>query len=152
MAELYPEFDESLLNDSQEEVAEYKRSYYFDFEKGDFVRSGGGKVVHSTGTEAWEQWCIKALVTTKHACFAYPNHGSEALSAINTPDRKEAESNLRRTIKETLLANPLTERVDNITFDWFSTDGVEVSCKIVGIDGQTGHINVKLGGENAWTN
>lgn len=148
---LYPEFDESLLDESQEEVAEYKRSYFFDFEKGDFVMTGGGKVRKSTGTEAWEQWCIKALLTTKNACFAYLNHGSEAVYAINTPDRKEAESNLKRTIKETLMANPLTERVDDVTFSW-DVDGVEVSCKIVGVDGQTGHINVKLGGEYAWQN
>lgn len=151
MANLYPEFDESLLDDSQEKVAEYKRSYYFDFKKGDFVLTGGGKVAGSTGTEAWEQWCVKALMTTKYACFAYPDHGGEILYAINTPDRKEAESNLKREIKETLMANALTERVDDITFNW-DVDGVEVSCKIVGIDGQTGHINVKLGGAHAWQN
>lgn len=149
---LYPEFDDSLLDDSQDEVAEYKRSYFFDFEKGDFALSGSGKVVQSNGTEAWEQWCIKALMTCKGACFAYLNHGSEILDAINTTDRAEAESNIRRTIKETLMADARTERVDDIVFDWFAPDGAEVSCKIVGVDGQTGHINVKLGGENAWQN
>jgi hypothetical protein len=149
---LYPEFDESLLDDSQEEVAEYKGSYYFDFEKGDFALAGNGKVKKSNGTEAWEQRCIKALLTPKGSCFAYLNHGSVILDAINTSDRKEAESNIRRSIKETLMSDKLTERVDDITFDWFAPDGAEVSCKVVGVDGQTGHINVKLGGEYAWQN
>lgn len=152
MTKLYPEFDESLLDDSQEEVAEYKGSYYFDFEKGDFALAGNGKVMRSNGTEAWQQRCIKALLTPKGSCFAYLNHGSEILYSINTTDRKEAESNIRRAIKETLLADKLTERVDDIIFDWLAPDGAEVSFKVVGVDGQTGHINVKLGGEYAWQN
>lgn len=152
MPNLYPEFDESLLEDSQEKVAEYKGSYYFDFEKGDFALTGNGKVMKSNGTEAWQQRCIKALLTPKNACFAYPGHGSEILNSINTSDRKEAESNIRRSIKETLMADALTERVDDIVFDWVAPDGAEVSFKVVGVDGQTGHINVKLGGEYAWKN
>lgn len=150
MPELYPEYDTTLLEDAEETAVEYKRSYFFDFEKGDFARTGGNKVIESTGTEAWEQWCIKALMTARYACFAYLNHGSEILDSLNTPDRKEAESNIRRTIVETLKANPKTDRVDDIVFDWLAPDGAEVSCKIVGVDGQTGLINVKLGGEYAW--
>lgn len=151
MPELYPEFDETLLDDSTTTAAEYKRSYYFDFEKMDFARTGGNKVRESTGTEAWEQWCIKMLMTTRYACFAYStDKGSEILDAINTTDRKEAESNLKRTIIETLKVDARTDRVDDIQFNWIDADSVEVSCKIVGVDGQTGIINVKLGGENAW--
>lgn len=150
MPDLYPEFDETLLDTAESSAAEYKRSYYFDFNKMDFARSGG-KVQDSTGTDAWEQWCMKAIMTARYSCLAYSSkYGSEVLDSINTPDRKEAESNLRRTIRETLLVNPLTERVDDITFNWIDSDGLEVSCKVVGVDGQVGHINVKLGGENAW--
>lgn len=149
MPDLYPEFDTTLLEDEEQKELEYKKSWYFDFEKMDFVRDSGNKVKESTGTEAWEQWCIKALMTARYACFAYStDYGSEILEAINTIDRKEAESNIKRTIAETLKVNPLTERVENITFNWFDADSVEVSCQIVGIDGQTGFIKVKLGGES----
>lgn len=155
MAELYPDFDLSLLDESLEEKAEYKRSYYFDFEKMDFALTGGNKVGESSGTEAWQQWCIKALLTKRYACFAYStDYGSEIIDAINTTDRYEAESNIRRTIIETLTVDARTERVDDFVFTWLDTEvgTVEVSCKIVGVDGQTGIIDVKLGGENAWRN
>ena len=119
----------------------------------DFALTGGNKVIESSGTEAWQQWCIKALLTKRYACFAYTsNYGSEIISALNTTDRLEAESNIRRTIVETLMVDARTERVDDIEFNWINTDAVEVSCKIIGVDGQTGHIDVKLGGENAWRN
>ena len=151
MPDLYPKFDETLLDSAESNTAEYKRSYYFDFDKMDFACTRSGKVRESTGTEAWEQWCMKAIMTARYSCLAYStDYGSEVLDSINTTDRKEAESNLRRTINETLLVNPLTERVDNITFSWLDADSLEVSCKVIGVDGQVGHINVKLGGENAW--
>lgn len=153
MPDLYPDFDETLLDDSTTTAAEYKRSYYFDFEKMDFARTGGNKVKESTGTEAWQQWCIKALLTARYACFAYStDYGSEILEAINTADRKEAESNIKRTIIETLTVDARTDRVDDITFNWIDSDSVQVSCKIVGVDGQTGLIDVTLGGEHAWQN
>ena len=151
MPDLYPEFDETLLDTTSSNAAEYKRSYYFDFNKMDFARTGGNKVRESSGTEAWEQWCVKALMTARYSCFAYStDYGSEILDSINTPDRKEAESDIRRTINETLKADARTDRVDNMVFNWVDADSVHVSCRIVGVDGQIGHINVKLGGENAW--
>ena len=119
----------------------------------DFALTGGNKVIESSGTDAWQQWCIKALLTKRYACFAYStDYGSEIIESINTTDRKEAESNIRRTIIETLTVDARTERVDDFVFNWIGTDAVEVSCKIVGTDGQTGLIDVKLGGENAWQN
>jgi hypothetical protein len=151
MPDLYPEFDETLLDTAGSNTAEYKRSYYFDFNKMDFARTGGGKIRESTGTEAWEQWCMKAIMTARYSRLAYStDYGSEVLDSINTPDRKEAESNLRRTIVETLKANARTDRVDDMQITALEPDAWQVSCRVVGVDGQVGHINVKLGGENAW--
>lgn len=155
MANLYPdlEIDSELLNATTTETAVYNGSYYFDFEKGDFVRDTSGQVIRSTGTEAWVQWCIKALLSARYAGFAYStDYGSEILNSINTSDRKEAESNIRRTIIETLKVDSRTDRVEDIQFDWIAPDSVQVSCKIIGVDGQTGNIDVTLGGENTWQN
>lgn len=152
--ELYPEYDTTLLDTAvPSEVAVYNGSYYFDFNKGDFVLDTSNQVTRSSGTDAWVQWCIKAILTVRYACFAYStDYGSEILYAINTPDRKEAESNIRRTIIETLAIDARTDRVEDIRFDWIDADAVQVKFKVIGIDGQTGNIDVKLGGDNTWRN
>jgi hypothetical protein len=94
---------------------------------------------------------MKAIMTARYSRLAYStDYGSEVLDSINTPDRKEAESNLRRTIVETLKANARTDRVDDMQITALEPDAWQVSCRVVGVDGQVGHINVKLGGENAW--
>ena len=41
----------------------YRRSLYFDFDTGDFLQDGAGKIVEADGREAYKQWCMKVAMT-----------------------------------------------------------------------------------------
>lgn len=151
MPNLYPEDDISL--DAEEIAAaqvSFKGSAYFDFEKGDFVRQSGNKIRAATGAEAWEQWCIKALLTMRNGYLNYSDaYGSEIIAAIQADDRGETESILERTINETLLVDGRTDHIQDYTVEWQTPDAVKVYVTVVGIDGSTFTIdqNFSFGGE-----
>ncbi len=113
---------------------QYKPSYLWDFEKGDFVRDGANKILTCSGIEAYKTWCIKAVNTERKTCLAYTNEiGSEMVSAFRKPSRKTQESAIERTIRETLMTNPRTEYVRNFSFTW-SSDSVSVRFTVKGIE------------------
>lgn len=111
-----------------------RRSYQWDFEKGDFSRNGANQVMECSGQEAYRTWCIKAVETQRRTCPAYPDEiGSEMEAAFRKPSQKAQESSIERTIKETLMVNPRTEYVRDFSFKWDS-DSVRVSFLVKGID------------------
>ena len=85
MANLYPVFKvPTILEETQNNEGIYKGSSYFDFETGDFRMDGGGRVVPSSGFDAWKQWCIKTIATQRRAYYNYTNglgiEGEEAMA------------------------------------------------------------------------
>lgn len=119
MASLYPTFEMPELVEQRQERPQpkYPKSYLFDFEKGDFVVDGAGRVVIADGHTAWVQWCIKTILTERFACLAYSwDYGVEVGGALRQPSRLAIEMEVERTITEALLVDPRTEQVRDFTF------------------------------------
>ena len=112
----------------------YKRSWCWDFEKGDFARDGANRVPECDGLEAYKTWCMKAVATERRTCLAYTSEiGAEMIAAFGKATQRAQESAIERTIKETLMTNPRTEYVRDFSFVWDS-DSVVVSFTVKGID------------------
>lgn len=125
----------------------YRRSIYFDFEKGDFVRDGANRLVESSGTEAWIQWCIKCLQTQRYAHLAYStDYGIDYDTVFSCSTREEAENELTREITEALGADPYERLsyIESMTFEWIDDTSVEVHLILVGIDGNTAEFQTNL--------
>ena len=121
MPNLYPTFEPpTIVEQEQPQLApEYPKSYLFDFEKGDFVLDGAGRIVIADGHRAWAQWCVKTVLTERFAYLAYSqNYGTEIETALKQPSRQAVEAELERTITEALLMDPRTEMVRDFRFTW----------------------------------
>lgn len=125
----------------------YRPSIYFDYEIGDFRRDGANRLVHCTGQEAWVQWCIKCLSTQRYAYLSYPSdYGIDYDIVFNATTRAEAENELTRQISEALAADPLQRLsyIEEMTFDWLDDTSVEVSLTLVGIGGNSAHVQTTI--------
>jgi hypothetical protein len=137
MANLFPVFDmpELVEQARPKPEPEYPESYLFDFEKGEFVTDGAGRVVLADGYTAWKQWCIKAVLTERFACLAYGwDYGVEIEDALKMPSRAAVEMDTERAITEALLIDPRTEQVRAFSFRW-SGDQLVVGFTIVPVVG-----------------
>ena len=84
----------------------YRRSVYFDYETGDFLRDGSGNMVPADGREAYRQWCLKTVMTERFTCLSYTTDiGTEMIEALAHADRAAVESAVERTINEALMVN-----------------------------------------------
>ena len=148
MPNLYPIFEPpTIVEQEQSQLApEYPKSYLFDFEKGDFVLDGAGRIVIADGHTAWAQWCVKTVMTERFACLAYSwNYGVEVEQAIKQPDRALVEMEIERTITEALMADPRTELVRDFSFKWYA-DELYVTFTVVPVIGNAARIEeVRLG-------
>ncbi len=112
----------------------YRQSYQWDFSTGDFERDGANRVAQCSGAEAYRAWCMKAVMTERGTCLAYPNTvGAEMAAAFQKPSQKAQESAIERTIRETLMTNPRTESVRDFLFTWKS-DSVLVAFTVKAIN------------------
>jgi hypothetical protein len=149
MANLYPVFEMPELAGQQQAQPEpeYPKSYLFDFEKGDFVIDGAGRIVIADGYTAWVQWCIKAVLTERFAYLAYSeNYGVEIDKALKQPTRAAVETEVERTITEALLVDPRTYAVRGFSFEWRG-DELYVSFTVIPVVGEAARIEgVKLSG------
>ena len=146
MPSLYPAFDmPELIEQQQAEPApRYGKSWLFDFEKGDFVLDGTGRIVIADGYTAWVQWCIKTILTQRFAYVIYSSdYGTELEEAQKQPDRKAVEIELERAITEALLVDPRTEMVKDFVFEW-EGDTVKVSFVAVPVVGPPEQLEVIL--------
>jgi hypothetical protein len=133
MPKLYPTFAPLDLTEA-EQSPEFKKSIYFDFNKGDFVTDGTGKLQAADEYNAWIQWCLKAVYTERYAYLAYSDeYGAELEEIMRGNENKSAkESSIARTITDTLMADPAkrTISVANFNFDW-KNDSIYVSFEVV---------------------
>jgi len=123
MPNLYPTVNLPSLMKPQISDSEkkYRSAPLFDFQTGDFIRDGAGRIVMTNGKEAFAQWCLKVCVTERGTKLAYSDKiGTEIMSAVKESDAESVKSSIERTITEALMVNPVTEYVKNFSF---SIDG-----------------------------
>lgn len=122
-----PDFEE----DEDDYEDEYKPSLSWDLEKGDFVRNTENRVEESDGLEAFKVWCVKTVTTERYSCLAYDDDmGTEMDEAKREDDENAIELAMERTIEEALSVHPLTESVENFSFEW-EADIVRVTFTVV---------------------
>lgn len=130
---LFPVFDVPEIEE-QEETDEriYRKSVYFDFDKGDFRLDGAHNMTESTGYETYMQWCRKVVVTERDQFLAYSTDiGTELEEALQNTDRDIIESAIEDTITEAIMVNSHTEYVNNFSFTWGS-DSLTVDFTVKG--------------------
>lgn len=138
MPDLYPAFEMPELVEQARPKPEpdYPESYLFDFEKGDFVVDGAGRVVVADGHTAWKQWCIKTVLTERFACLAYGrDYGVELEEALKNPSRAIVEMEIEKAITEALVIDDRTELVKDFTFKW-SGDQLWVNFTVIPVIGE----------------
>lgn len=112
----------------------YRESALWDYEKGDFVTDSAGRVVKSSGKQAYMLWCYKVAQTERYSCLAYGSDiGAELERAMAEDDEKVVESMVRRTITEAVMANPRTAFVGNFEFSR-NEDELHCSFDVKGIE------------------
>lgn len=134
MANLFPVFEvpETKLNTTAEEQ-KYKKSAYFDFEKGDFVRNGTNNIVEASGREAYKQWCEKVVMTERLTKLAYSHRiGIETDELWSLTDKKAIESAIEATITDALMVNNKTDYVRDFEFNWDSNNSISVIFTVKG--------------------
>ncbi|MCY7558208.1 MULTISPECIES: DUF2634 domain-containing protein [Paenibacillus] len=145
MTNLFPTFDmPDLVVDNSPNTVQYPESPLYDFDAGDYVTDGAGRYVMADGHTAWAQWCQKAVLTDRFACLAYStDYGSEARAARRQPTRAAVQSEMERSITETLLVDPRTQAVQDFEFR-FEGDSVWVAFTVVPVIGQEQRLEVKI--------
>ncbi len=106
--------------DENDNIDNFKKSYAYDFEKGDFIRGPDGKVLIVDRLEAYKQWCQKTLLTKRSKHLSYSNvYGQEYYTLIGEPISKAAiELEVERMTREALMVHPYTKEVQNFNFEW----------------------------------
>lgn len=142
MPNLFPiNYQNQTITSDEAEAADktigYKKSLAYDFEHCKVMRDGQNKVTDATGIEAWKQWCFNCISTERYSCAAYSTDFGIQLEKAKTADtRDEVEAILTFEITEALMADPYkrTASIQNIEFNWFAPDSVEVTVTILGTD------------------
>ena len=147
MAKLFPTFEvPTIVEEAEKNEAIYKTSSYFDFEKGDFILDGAGRMVEASGYDTWVQWCIKTIATERQA---YENYtaglGIQGEAALAQKTAALQQLALETTITEALLADPYKRTVEVRDFVWTrKTDSIHMECTIVGQDDRTAGIEYDI--------
>lgn len=124
MPSLFPEnmdFDiTEFLEEKDSSTDEFKKTYAFDFETGDFIRGPDGKILIMDRVESYLQWCQKALCTKRNKHLSYSDlFGQEYYTLIGQNLNKGAiELEVERMTRETLLVHPYTKSVENFSYKW----------------------------------
>lgn len=146
MAEtLFPVFEVPEINVlTAAKERKYRRSVFFDYETGDFLRDGSGNMVAADGREAYQQWCLKTVMTERFTCLSYTTDiGTEMIDALAQADHAAVESAVERTINEALMVNPKTEYVRDYVFSW-RNENLECSFNVKGQDWEEQTIRIKI--------
>lgn len=109
-----------LVEDEMDTVDNFKKSYAYDFEKGDFKRAPDGTILIVDRLEAYMQWCQKTLITKRLRHLSYTSaYGQEYYTLIGAGLSKPAiELEVERITREALMVHPYTKEVNNFEFTW----------------------------------
>lgn len=108
----------------------YGSTVQFDFEKHEFMLSPTGKQKSVESSDAWGEWCVKAMSTERYRYLIYDDSYGEELDTLIGKSRPHEviESEIKRMTRETLMCDPRTVKVDDFQFKWI-TDGIMFSCR-----------------------
>lgn len=148
MPNLFPEdtsFEETSSTDTESSI-EFKGSYLFDFEKGDFVKNPDGTIAKADDLQAYIQWCSKAMASPRYKLIYGNLYGHDFTDLIGSSLSKDAiELEIKRMTQETLIVHPRTDTVDNFTFKWIEDKGeVYYEYEVTTIDDETISLNNSL--------
>lgn len=120
----------------------FGKSWRFDFDRGDFVMTPTGRVAEAAYTDAWAEWCKKALLTERYRYLVYSrNHGQEFEGLITRGlTRAGNELEIKRIATQCLMVDPRTRSVGNFTFRW-EYDACIFSCQVASIHNEEVKIN-----------
>ena len=147
MANLFPVtvLPDPELQDAQSQETVFGRNVELNYENEEFVLSPTGRQYPLNETDSWVEWCVKALSTPRYKHLIYSdNYGSELQTLIGKSYPHEyAESEIKRMVKECLMADSRTAAVDSVQFEWIE-DGVMFTCRIENVRGESKHIAGKV--------
>lgn len=135
-------FEVPLTKRAGRSQAIYGISPVFDYERGDIMLDGAGRVVMADAREAWLMWCVKSVLTEKDSCLAYSdNVGTNMRWALEQNERAAQQEALINAITDALMADPCrrTLSVSEFSFKW-SEDSVQISFTLTGADGYQGRV------------
>lgn len=120
MPNLFPTGSLENVTLKETKPIQFKGSYAFDFEKGDFIRNSDGSIAKVNDFEAYVQWCQKAMMTARFKYLAYSSrYGEESRNIVGSNlDNKAIELEIKRITKEALMVHPRTKDIDNFQFKW----------------------------------
>lgn len=145
---LFPVFEApDILEPVSMKTIDYPPAPAFNFITGEYVKDGAGRIKMLDGQKAWEQSCLKRLITRRFAFLIYStDYGSEGEDLIKgSLNHVSAESEIMRDFTEALLVDPRTQSVKNFTFSW-NGDTASVSLTAYPAIGEPARLEVTVNG------
>ena len=147
MADLFPiiTLPDPQISEISSINAAFGRNVELNYSDEEFVLSPTGRQYKLDEVNSWVEWCVKALSTPRYKHLIYSdNYGSELQTLIGKSYPHEyAESEIKRMVKECLMADSRTAAVDSFQFEWIE-DGVMFTCRIENVRGESKHIEGKV--------
>lgn len=126
--------------------AHYGIAPRFDFETGDIVLSGAGRVDMADAATCWQQWCMKAVLTQRGAYRAYSAaYGADMRWALSQTRRDACGEAIMNAINDALRADPAgrTLSVSGFELKW-AADSVDISFNVTGADGCRSSVSAEV--------
>lgn len=144
MPNLFPDnmnYDETSSLDTESSI-EFKGSYLYDFEKGDFVKNPDGTLARCNSLEAYEQWCNKAMDTPVGLRGYSSLYGHELDTLSDLPYSREAiELEVKRMTTDTLMVHPMTKDVRDFIFTWQNNGELYYEYTVLTVDEESIDLN-----------
>lgn len=134
MPSIYPTIKLPRLMTSTAPAATYKAlgAPAFDFNSGEFLFDGAGRMLLADSKTAFEDWCIKSCMTERGTRLAYSERlGCEWQKAMKEPDGEAIKSAIIRTVTETIMTNNKAQWVRDFEFN-SEGDSLSVSFEVKG--------------------
>ena len=148
MPDLFPTVgtaEATYVDEAASDTVNYGKTVQFDFEKHEFILSPTGRQKTVTSSDAWGEWCVKALCSERYKYLIYSDNYGEEIDTLlgRSYPRKVVESEIRRMVKDCLMVDKRTSSVDNFQFTWID-DGIMFSCDVKNTIGEIMTISRKV--------
>lgn len=122
----------------------FRSSFLWDFDAGDFVIDGAGRVVVADGRTAWIQWCVKAVLIERASSLVYSwRYGVEMDAALRAPSREAIRSRVARAIQDALMVDRRTKAVEGFAIQ-IDGSSLRVEFTVVPAVGKSERLTVVL--------
>jgi hypothetical protein len=119
MANLFAVGSLETVTIKENKKIEFKGTYAIDFETGEFIRNPDGSIKVLDEFEGYIQWCEKVMLTARYKYKAYSSrYGKDIIGSFK--DEKAMELEIKRITQEALMVHPMTESVDDFSFNWMN--------------------------------